>query len=395
VSSDVETARRRYRAALDELRETMLGRPWAADPRVRAAAEHAVLQVEAAAYHQVIAPHTGYPQLSPHAAFPPLTFSHSLPAADFLYRRALLDGAREYRITGRRGGSAFVDFQVMNVGYGGDDPRKVGNWDLDGFSLAPDGSFEITVSAREGERNRIALDGASGQNFLTVREAFDEWSAPGAQLRIESIGSDPGPPEHDAAELCTRLDRAEAYVRFILDGWAVALTDDLLAHAGPNTIYADSFAADQGAANNPAATYPTALWEIGPDQALILEAEAPPTGFWSVQLGDLWWQVLDYTHHQTSLNGRQAVLDADGRFRAVLAHTDPGVPNWLDTLGHPSGILIFRYFRTGRAVHPTIRVVEHAKIRDHLPGGTAVIAPGERAATLEARARASRQRYGL
>ena len=36
------------------------------------------------------------------------------------------------------------------------------------------------------------------------------------------------------------------------------------------------------------------------------------------------------------LNGHQAVLD-DGVFRAVVAHRDPGVANWLDTAGNRRG----------------------------------------------------------
>ena len=37
------------------------------------------------------------------------------------------------------------------------------------------------------------------------------------------------------------------------------------------------------------------------------------------------------------------VADDDGRFTAVIAHTDPGVPNWLDTEGRPFGIAFWRF----------------------------------------------------
>ena len=32
-------------------------------------------------------------------------------------------------------------------------------------------------------------------------------------------------------------------------------------------------------------------------------------------------------------------------FRAVIAHTDPGVANWLDTLGHRQGAVLLRSLR--------------------------------------------------
>jgi hypothetical protein len=38
------------------------------------------------------------------------------------------------------------------------------------------------------------------------------------------------------------------------------------------------------------------------------------------------------------------VLEPDGTFRAVIAHRDPGVPNWLDTEGRPFGLVFWRFF---------------------------------------------------
>jgi len=36
-------------------------------------------------------------------------------------------------------------------------------------------------------------------------------------------------------------------------------------------------------------------------------------------------------------------LRPDGSVRIVLAHRDPGVPNWLGTQGRPSGMLFWRF----------------------------------------------------
>jgi hypothetical protein len=45
-----------------------------------------------------------------------------------------------------------------------------------------------------------------------------------------------------------------------------------------------------------------------------------------------------------SCNGHQAHVDDDGRVRVVIAHADPGVPNWLDTEGHATGSIFWRFF---------------------------------------------------
>ena len=45
----------------------------------------------------------------------------------------------------------------------------------------------------------------------------------------------------------------------------------------------------------------------------------------------------------SSLNGWQSRVDPDGVIRLVVAHRDPGVPNWLDTGGHRFGTIFWRY----------------------------------------------------
>ena len=68
-----------------------------------------------------------------------------------------------------------------------------------------------------------------------------------------------------------------------------------------------------------------------------------PVRFRNIQLGNRWLESLDYASRQTSLNGAQSYLDRDGIYRFVLAHADPGVPNWLDVAGHPRGTIFMRW----------------------------------------------------
>ena len=44
----------------------------------------------------------------------------------------------------------------------------------------------------------------------------------------------------------------------------------------------------------------------------------PTALYWSVSLGNYWWETIDYANRQSSLNGHQAVVDDDGVFRAVV-----------------------------------------------------------------------------
>jgi hypothetical protein len=96
--------------------------------------------------------------------------------------------------------------------------------------------------------------------------------------------------------------------------------------------------------------------------------DAPYLGF---QLGSLWYISLEYINHQTSLNGTQAQADPDGKIRIVVADRNPGVTNWVETLGHAKGYLQFRWQRVSRelteADGPTAELVDFDKVAGSLP----------------------------
>jgi hypothetical protein len=56
-------------------------------------------------------------------------------------------------------------------------------------------------------------------------------------------------------------------------------------------------------------------------------------------------QSLDYRYHRVSLNHAQATLEPDGSFRLVVAHRDPGMPNWISTAGHRDGVVFCRWLQ--------------------------------------------------
>ena len=74
-----------------------------------------------------------------------------------------------------------------------------------------------------------------------------------------------------------------------------------------------------------------------------LDNRRRPHRYANVCLWNRHLQTFDYASRSISLNRAQTVADADGRFTAVIAHTDPGTPNWLDTEGRPFGIVYWRF----------------------------------------------------
>ena len=95
--------------------------------------------------------------------------------------------------------------------------------------------------------------------------------------------------------------------------------------------------------------------------------------------------TLDWVNRQSSLNDAQAHIDSDGKFRAVISHRDPGVPNWLDKGDYPWGVIQMRWNRATDYPDPTIKKVLVSEVRDHLPADTPVVTADERQRRLQAR----------
>ncbi|HMJ74865.1 MAG TPA: hypothetical protein VK507_02780, partial [Iamia sp.] len=106
------------------------------------------------------------------------------------------------------------------------------------------------------------------------------------------------------------------------------------------------------------AHYSMAPYLLGPDDALVMTMRWPECRLASVSLWNRQMQTFDYLRGRVSLNRAQAVAEPDGSVRIVLAHRDPGVPNWLTTEGRPFGLLFWRFFLAeGPIATPTADVV--------------------------------------
>jgi len=104
-----------------------------------------------------------------------------------------------------------------------------------------------------------------------------------------------------------------------------------------------------------------------------------------VEVGNFWWQSLDYVNRSGSLNSHQAVKSSDGRYRLVIAHEDPGVPNWLDPGGYSEGMILYRYQQSKTAPRPTLELVPASELAKHLPADTKQVSSEERRAEIARR----------
>jgi hypothetical protein len=113
-------------------------------------------------------------------------------------------------------------------------------------------------------------------------------------------------------------------------------------------------------------------------------------------LANVWGESHDYANHVSSLNGTQAVRDDDGHYRYVVAHCDPGVPNWLDATGLREGFMTLRWTYprpTDRLPTVTVRKVSFGELGDHIPASTPRVSPEQRREQVRVRQEHVQRRY--
>jgi hypothetical protein len=292
-----------------------------------------------------------------------------------------------YRVFGQRGTVDFMAFQVFDNPYGG--PSAL---DSDDLEVNPDGSWELFLGPEPQPGNWLPTTPTSTQ--LVIRLTFADWEREiEGSVQVEVVGGADGSP---VTPLAPADFAARARTLATTIQATPALFQQLRCERYPVNDFVDpdpeAFGLD-GAGLQTNLVSP-AQYDIAPDQALVVESADIPVRFRNIQLGNLWLESLDYASRQTSLNGLQSYRDPDGVYRFVLAHVDPGVPNWLDVGGHPRGTIFMRWNKPqgGDAPKPTTYLVPLAELRSHLPAGHPRVTPEERAATLERRRQAYNRR---
>jgi hypothetical protein len=349
-------------------------------PEHRPQAYVSLAEARAMAYTFAIAPRLDDPTLRARGSWHYTLFSLGQNCQDMRYGIALLDGRSTYRLSGRLGELRLALFQVQSHLMGHPDAKEIGNFDLHDYA-EDDDSFDLVVSADQQSENWIRLN-AHSLNFVIVRRILGSIGDDPGEMRIERLDGPDPVPETDPEAIAERLNLAADLLRFFVRDWCVALADTYIKAAGGRNrmalIAGEELASDT--LGSPSTTYGLSVYELDPDQALIVEWDPPDSAYWSFQIGDVWSNALDFANYRTHVGMRTAVIDDDGRLRLVIAHNDPGVPNWLDTRGRREGTVVMRNYRAkGESAAPTMEVVPLTEVWESLPAGTPTVTPEERA----------------
>ena len=95
---------------------------------------------------------------------------------DTLYFHAYLRDDAEYVVTGRRGSTADLSFQVLKGDYSPVEvPDSLSAFDDRAIEVDADGSFELRFGPSAAGRNSFRL--GAGSSMLLVREVYSDWTA--------------------------------------------------------------------------------------------------------------------------------------------------------------------------------------------------------------------------
>ena len=274
---------------------------------------------------------------------------------DTLYFGTRVHTGCDYVVTGRRGTTTDLSFQLLGGEYTAENvPDSETAFDDRRLDVAADGSFQWRFTPKTNAQ-------------LVIREVYNDWSARRGTVaiaRTDTAGTAPPPLTADLIE--KRWATAGKQLVQRIRTW-LQFPQWFYMNIPVNTMVAPRLTPGGLATQYSSAGH----FELAPEQALVITlpvSDAPYLGF---QLGSLWYISLDYINHQTSLNGTQAQADPDGKIRIVVSEGNPGITNWVETVGHRKGFLQFRWQRVSReltpADGPTVELVDLASVPERLP----------------------------
>lgn len=314
---------------------------------------------------------------------------------DGVYYMTPLDDKGVYKLSGFRGTLRIVDLQlgdgsVFAWGKANEDYSfgpTLANFDLDDdVTVDEKGWFEVILSPERPE-------GHTGDwwklppktNYLLVRQfAYDWINEVDARIAIDRVDTPAAKPRKTPEEIKAMLDRIPEFMHSSLKTLDVPIHTErgLGSPALINNLVKIDYAPDQ--AGRAGQWYIAGRFDLQPDEGLIIELAPGECRYWNLQVANELTNTLDFYNRIVNTNGFLAEADSAGVFRVVVSEQDPGVWNWLDTVGHGKGFLWGRMDRTND-YEPKTKKVKLSEIRRHLPEGTREVTPAERDAEIRKR----------
>lgn len=303
---------------------------------------------------------------------------------DAIYYNAYLTEGASYLVTGRRGTSADLSFQIMDGNYTPEgSPQSVAAFDDRELDVAEDGTWEWRFGPELGLKK-----GAT----LIIREVFSDWSTEERGTiriqRLDTAGQPRGPFDPDVLSkkyhVAAKMLVGRIHTWFAFPTW--------FTYKEPVNTLTVPKSTPGGLTSQFSSIGHYDLRPVdGVEQAMVVTVPACDAApYQAFQIGSRWYVSTDYEHHQTSLTRDQSQVDPDGKIRYVISESNPGIRNWVETTGHELGVIMLRWQRVARPLTaedgPEVKVVPFSEVHEHLPyAEDNKVTPEEWKARIEAR----------
>jgi uncharacterized protein (DUF1499 family) len=307
---------------------------------------------------------------------------------DRMYRNVVVSSDYRYVLHGKRSDLASLDFSIESI------PGPA-NWGIPPLSIvqakdiefASDGSFVITMdaTAADGRSNHLQLPPKT--QALLIRDTIADWNnhQPNA-LTMQGLdaASTPDRPRQEiinfSAETLNKAARAS--LAFFTGIWKrdVNQLTTYVRDLGWGIIGLNRF-------------------NIAADEALLVTIDPLSAEYFGLQVDDLWLRSIDYSKHSSTLNTTQAEANAEGTYTFIVAPTDPGYHNWIDTGGLNNGYLVgrwelFKQPTNGEGAVTKVQLLKVAELASAMPTGAKRTNPKQRQQLLQARRHSYELRLG-
>ena len=279
-----------------------------------------------------------------------------------------VDARHRYRITGTAGDvythlSAWSppipdDVGAASVGLDAEDhlERFNPNMALTPHTLvladiaAADGTVDFVLSVDPPDDGSAWMSMAPTTRELMGRVVYDDrHGQTPPRLTIECLDDHEQPETPTPEDMAERLAVAGQLVlgqKADYEGW----TADLLTRENETEFTREWYERIGGSPDD--RHFEFGYWRVPEGSALVLEFDEPATQHWNFQLCNHWMENLaNYATGEGYIDKENAVRN-DGRVRIVVAHEDPGVPNWIEPDARNHGVMGLRFVRP--AVEPQV-----------------------------------------
>ena len=264
--------------------------------------------------------------------------------------------------------------------------------------ISDDGTFVVTIDPEPANGRPNHLQTTLDARYLFIRDCRRDWGQVPNAYRIHRLDPPTAPPR-------TIEQLIQVAKRFIIDDVpANYWFKQMVAVLEPNTISDPANSSEVGGMQTQKLL--RGRLSLADDEAYVLTLDRGGSDYWVLTLYDWWLMSGNFWSRTSCLNTDQSVANPDGTYTYVFSIQDPGVHNWVDTLGLHETLFMQRWQLLPRADkgpdehpwaggNPSARgeLVKLVDLKEVLPAGMKWVSPQERERQLAQRLASFHERH--